>query len=183
MAKIRNLSDIQQQIAFTEFDFYQLYVATFKSSELGRIKSLLPLREMAISFGLIEGKNKSLRVKRGRKTFFSPEGKVALVFLKMYTGLSAPKLMEALNGNIHYRIFCGISSHLGEHRMRTKYNDIEKANLAYRKQRKHTHKQTRKMIMRLLGLLGKMLGEIRRQMRVHPDEEILSDRHLYRHYT
>ena len=35
--------------------------------------------------------------------------------------------------------------------MRTKYNDIEKANLAYRKQRKHTHKQTRKMIMRLLA--------------------------------
>ena len=26
MAKIRNLSDIQQQIAFTEFDLYQLYV-------------------------------------------------------------------------------------------------------------------------------------------------------------
>ena len=26
----------------------------------------------------------------------------------MYTGLSAPKLMEALNGNIHYQIFCGI---------------------------------------------------------------------------
>ena len=47
------------------------YVETFKSSELGRIKSLLPLREMAISFGLIEGKNKSLRVKRGRKPFFS----------------------------------------------------------------------------------------------------------------
>ena len=174
-----NILISQREIAFTEFDFYQLYVATFKSSELGRIKSLLPLREMAISFGLIEGKNKSLRVKRGRKPFFSPEGKVALVFLKMYTGLSAPKLMEALNGNIHYQIFCGISSHLGEHRMRTKYNDIEKANLAYRKQRKHTHKQTRKMIMRLLGLLGKMLGEIRRQMRVHPDEEILSDRHLY----
>ncbi len=169
------------------------------------------------------------RVKRGRKSFFTPEGKVALAFLKMYTGLSAPKLMEALNGNIHYQIFCGIrispenqltnyklidgillelsrklkvqeqqkvladawepymknldtvytdascyeslmrfptdvkllwecteraykmmcgiSSQLGEHRLRTKYNDIEKANLAYRKQRRHTHKQTRKMIM------------------------------------
>lgn len=62
--------------------------------------------------------------------------------------------------------------------MRTKYNDIEKANLAYRKQRKHTHKQTRKMIMRLLALLGKMLGEIRRQMRVHPDEELLNDKQL-----
>ena len=73
---------------------------------------------------------------------------------------------------------CGISSQLGEHRMRTKYNDIDKANLAYRKQRKHTHKQTRKMIMRLLALLGKILGEIRRQMRVHPDEELLNDKQL-----
>lgn len=44
-------------------------------------------------------------------------------------------------------MMCGISSQLGEHRLRTKYNDIEKANLAYRKQRRHTHKQTRKMIM------------------------------------
>ena len=97
MAKVRNLSDNHKQIAFTEFDFYQQYVETFKSSELGRIKSLLPLREMAISFGLIEDRPKSIRVKRERKSFFTPEGKVALAFLKMYMGLSAPKLMEALN--------------------------------------------------------------------------------------
>ena len=56
MAKVRNLSDIQQEIAFTEFDFYQQYIETFKTSELGRIQSLLPLREMTISFGLIEDK-------------------------------------------------------------------------------------------------------------------------------
>ena len=215
---------------------------------------------MAISFGLVEEKPKSLRVKRGRKSFFTPEVKVALAFLKMYTGLSAPKLMDALNGNIHYQIFCGIrispehhltnyklldgilvelskklkiqeqqkvladawkpyvknldtvytdagcyeslmrfptdvkllcecveraykmmcgiSSQLCEHRMRTKYNDIDKVNLAYRKQRKHTHKQTGKMTMRLLALLDKILGEIRRQMRVHPDEELLNSKQL-----
>ena len=98
----------QQEIAFTEFDFYQRYAETFKTSELGRIKSLLPLREMAISFHLIEEHPRHKRVKRGRKSFFTPEGKVASAFLKMYTGLSAPKLMEALNGNIHYQIFCGI---------------------------------------------------------------------------
>ncbi len=34
MAKVRNLSDTQQQIAFTEHDFYQRYVETFKISEL-----------------------------------------------------------------------------------------------------------------------------------------------------
>ena len=108
MAKIRHLSEIQQEIAFTEFDFYQRYAETFKTSELGRIKSHLPLREMAISFNLVEERPMHKRVKRGRKSFFTPEGKVALAFLKMYTGLSAPKLMEALNGNIHYQIFCGI---------------------------------------------------------------------------
>ena len=32
-----------------------------------------------------------------------------------------------------YRMMCGISSQLGEHRLRTKYNDIKKANLAYKK--------------------------------------------------
>lgn len=62
MAKIQNLSDIQQEIAFTEFDFYQRYVESFKSSELGRIKLLLPLREMALSFGLIAARIKSTEI-------------------------------------------------------------------------------------------------------------------------
>ena len=39
-------------------------------------------------------------------------------------------------------------------------------------------KQTRKMIMRPFALLGKILGEIRRQMRVHPDEELLNYKQL-----
>lgn len=211
-----------------------------------------------MKFGLIEEDRKSYKRKRGRKSFFTPEGNVALAFLKMYTGLSAPKLMEALNGNIHYQIFCGIrispknqlknyklidsilfdrskrlreqafqkaladawvpymkdldtvytdascyeshigfptdvkllweyverayammcgiSSALGEHRMRTKYTDIARANLSYRKQRKHTHKQTRKMISRQHALLGKLLGEIRRQLRVHTDASLLTDK-------
>ena len=30
------------------------------------------------------------------------------MFLKMYTGLSFPKLMEQLNGNIHYQMFCDV---------------------------------------------------------------------------
>ena len=48
---------------------------------------------MAISFRLLEEKPKNIRAKRGRKSFFTPEGKVALAFLKMYTGLSAQKLL------------------------------------------------------------------------------------------
>ena len=105
MSKVRNFSEIAPNIAFPEFNFYELYYSTFEKSELGRIKKLLPLREMADNFGLVR---KSMRPKLGRKLFFTPEGKVALMFLKMYTGLSCPKLLEQLNGNIHYQIFCDV---------------------------------------------------------------------------
>ena len=43
-----------------------------------------------------------------KKSFFTPEDNVALAFLKMYAGLTAPKLREDLNGNIHNQILCGI---------------------------------------------------------------------------
>lgn len=105
MAKVLQFSEITPGLAFTEFDFYKDYEESFKKSELGRFHALLPLREMAIRFGLIDSVP---RRKVGRKSYFSPEGKVALMFLKSYTGLSAPKLMEQLNANIHYQIFCGI---------------------------------------------------------------------------
>ena len=49
-----------------------------------------------------------MRLKFGRKSFFTPEGKVVLMFLKMYTGLSCQKLLEQLNGNIHYQISCDV---------------------------------------------------------------------------
>ena len=57
---------------------------------------MLPLREMAENFRLV---SKSLKPKLGRRSYFTPEGRVALMFLKMYTGLSCPKLKEKLNEN------------------------------------------------------------------------------------
>ena len=181
------------------------------------------------------------------------------MFLKMYTGLSCPKLMEQLNGNIHYqmlcdviidparpltnykslddimmelagklkiqqqqdllaemwkpymkdletmytdatcyesemryptdpkllwegieksyRIMCEFSSRLNLHRPRTKYLDVQKANLAYRKQRRRSKIQTRKIIRRLLDLLGKLLKEIRRMEReIDVAGKLLTDR-------
>ena len=252
MSKVRNFSEIAPNIAFPEFNFYELYYSTFEKSELGRIKKLLPLHEMAENFGLVR---KSMRPKLGRKSFFTPEGKVALMFLKMYTGLSCPKLLEQLNGNIHYQIFCDViidptrpltnykllddvmmelagklkiqqlqgiladkwrpymenldtmytdatcyesemryptdakllwegieksyatmcelSGRLGIHRPRTKFLDVQKANLTYRKQRKHNRIQTRKITRRLLDLLGKILKEIREIVRDHENAENL----------
>ncbi len=60
---------------------------------------------MAEDFGLVR---KGMRPKLRRRSFFTPEGKVAMIFLKMYTGLSCPKLLEQLNGDIHYQIFCDV---------------------------------------------------------------------------
>ena len=34
--------------------------------------------------------------KLGRRSFFTPEGKVTLMFLKMHTGVSGPKLLDLL---------------------------------------------------------------------------------------
>ena len=252
MSKVQNFAEIAPNIPFSEFDFYELYRKTFENSELGRIKKLLPLHKMAESLGLV---SKSLRPKLGRKSYFTPEGKVALMFLKMYTQLSFPKLLEQLNGNIHYQIFCDIaidptrpltnyklldaiamevaeklkiqeqqnllaqmwkpylkdldtmytdatcyesemryptdpkllwegiektykimcelSRRLNLHRPRTKYIDVQKANLTYRKQRKHTKSQNRKMTRRLLELLGKILKEIRKLERENDGAENL----------
>ena len=254
MAKVQQISGIVKRIPFEGYDLYDLFRITFENSELGRMKRLLPLHEMAVNFGLVS--NHRVR-KRGPKPFFSPEGKVALVFLKMYTQLSAPKLMEQLNGNVHYQIFCDIainplspltnykliddivselsdklkiqqqqdilaeawkpymknletfytdatcyesdmryptdqkllwecveksysimcrmSGRLGIHRPRTKYLDVEKANMGYVKQRKHSKSQQRKLTRRLIHLLGKILEEIRKMIRGH-DEEVLTVR-------
>ena len=259
MAKVQQISDMTKQIPFTEYDFYQIYEKSFEKSELGRIKSLIPLTEMAMRMGLKQT-NPSARKRRGRKSYFSPEGKIALLYLKMYTGESAPKLMEQLNANIHYQLFCGIrirpdrpltnykllndsfeeladllkikelqfvladkwrpllknldtvymdgtcyesvmryptdvkllwesiekayammvsiAHQLGEHRMRTKYIDIAKDRLAYVKQRKHTKEDTRHITQRMLALLGKLLNEIRRQQRKHPQIDLLKKKEL-----
>ena len=49
--------------------------------------------------------------------------------------------------------------HLSERIPRSKYNNIDKARLAYAKQRKHTASSTRKLRRRLLRLLSKLLSQ------------------------
>lgn len=252
MAKVQQLAEITPNLPLTEYDFYEFFRTTFETSELGKMKKLLPLRKMADNLGLVR---RDTMPRRGSRPYFTAEGKVALMFLKMYTGLSCPKLMEQLNGNIHYQMFCdviidpvnpltnyrlldgiildiagrlkiqeqqeilaaewkkymedldtmytdatcyesemryptdakllwegieksygtmcGLSSGLGVRRPRTKYLDVRKANLSYRKRRRHTKGQTRKITRRLLDLLGKILGEIRNLRQSHKESEDL----------
>ena len=44
---------------------------------------------------------------KGRNALFNPKGKLAVMFLKSYTGFSDRKLIENINGNLQYQMFCG----------------------------------------------------------------------------
>ena len=66
-----------------------------------------------------------------------------------------------------------IDDYPGIHRPRTKFLYVQKANLTYRKQRKHNRSQMRKITRRLLDLLSKILKEIREIVRDHENTENL----------
>lgn len=77
-----------------------------------------------------------------------------------------------------YVVMCTLSARLNVHRVKTKYVDVEKANLSYRKQRRHTKVQTRKQTRRPLNLFGKILKETRRLESENPAvESLLTARH------
>ena len=101
MVKIQKISEIEPCLGFTEFDMLKKYRQSFATSELGRLHSLFPFSELARQMHL---KSSPL----GRKSYFSPEGKIALMVLKSYTNFSDSQLIEYLNGNIHYQLFCGV---------------------------------------------------------------------------
>ena len=80
---------------------FSLYWNSFLESELGKTYRAIPWEKLI----------KSLKLKdyrKGRSSQFSPQGKLALMFLKAYSGLSDRKLYEHLNGSIQYQLFCGI---------------------------------------------------------------------------
>ena len=101
MVKIQKISEIEPCLGFSEFDMLKKYRQSFATSELGRFHSQFPFSELARQIHL---KSSTL----GRKSYFSPEGKIALMVLKSYTNFSDSQLIEYLNGNIHYQLFCGV---------------------------------------------------------------------------
>ena len=82
----------------------QKYRESFAVSELGRIYAQLPLKELAEKIRLHSPKKHH----QGNTPLFPPEGEVALMFLKSYTGQSDDGLIEMLNGSIHMQMFCGV---------------------------------------------------------------------------
>jgi hypothetical protein len=101
MSKIRKISEVEPTIPFSEFDFYKSYQKSFASSELGRLYRSIPFKELV----------RSLRLKdhlKGRTSYSPAEGKLALMFLQSHTGFSDSQLIDNLNSNIYYQLFCGI---------------------------------------------------------------------------
>ena len=101
MAKIQNISEIHPTLGFTKFDILEKYRKSFHESELSRLHSVFLFECMAKAAGLSEQR-------LGRRNIFIPCTKIVLMVLKAYTGFSDRQLVEYLNGNIHYQMFCGI---------------------------------------------------------------------------
>jgi hypothetical protein len=102
MSKLRRIFETTPEISFiSPQKEFSLYWKSFLESELGRIYQSIPWQDLVKSLKLKEKR-------KGRTSQFSPQGKLALMFLKSYTGLSDRKLYEHLNGSIQYQLFCGI---------------------------------------------------------------------------
>lgn len=74
----------------------------FLTTELGKIYQIIPWKELSKQFYPRRPE------KRGKKPEFSLQGKIALQFLKSYSGLSDESLMERLSSDYVYQFFCGV---------------------------------------------------------------------------
>lgn len=100
--KIRRISGFQKQIFFPNLDtHFQAHSAHFYKTDLGKIYQGIPWDDLVRVFKLKESK-------KGPDSIFSPRGKIALMFLKHYACCSDKRLIEQLNANIHYQIFCDL---------------------------------------------------------------------------
>jgi Transposase domain (DUF772) len=102
MRKLQRIFESTPEISFiSPQQEFSLYWNSFLESELGKIYQAIPWAKLIKSLNLKENR-------KGRSSQFSPQGKLALMFLKAYSGQSDRKLYEHLNGNIQYQLFCGI---------------------------------------------------------------------------
>ena len=109
MSKIRRISELQHEFLFLNTsENFDLYFNQFLISDLGKIYTAIPWDELVSIFKIKESI-------KGTKNYFSPKGKLALMFLKHYACCSDKRLIEQLNANIDYQFFCDI--HLGHHRL------------------------------------------------------------------
>lgn len=110
MGNIQRFFGTTREINFNspQNEFSQ-YWESFLESELGKIYRAIPWHNLVKSFKINE-------FKKGPMRLFSPQGMLALMFLKSYMDCSDKKLIEYLNGSIDFQMFCGI--YLGTNRIK-----------------------------------------------------------------
>jgi len=102
MRKIRRIFETSQEINFiSPQKEFSLYWQSFQASELGIIYQAIPWIGLAKTLKIRESN-------KGPDRIFSPQGMLALMFLKSYVGCSDRKLISYLNGNIDFQMFCDI---------------------------------------------------------------------------
>ena len=102
MCKIQRISNFQRQFSFFSIhENFDAFYDGFLQTDLGKIHQSIP-------FDLLAGQFKIQEFRKGTSTYFSPKGKIALMILKNYVGCSDKRLIEQLNGNIHFQYFCDI---------------------------------------------------------------------------
>jgi len=80
---------------------FLMYWGSFLQSEIGQIYQSIPWEGLIGHFKLKE-------YRKGPTRIFSPRGMIALMILKSYVDCSDRKLIEHLNGNINFQMFCDI---------------------------------------------------------------------------
>lgn len=109
MLKIQRTKEFQTRLNFQSHGgLFDEFRQRFLSSDLGKIYQAIPWDDLVKSFALKEHR-------KGPQCYFSPQGKIALMFLKSYADCSDQKLLEQLNSNIDYQFFCDL--HLGRERL------------------------------------------------------------------
>lgn len=102
MGKIQRIWETSLEINFkSPQEEFKIYWESFLESEVGKIHTAIPWQELIKHFKIKEHK-------KGPSRIFSPKGMLALMFLKSYVDSSDRKLIEHLNGNINFQLFCDL---------------------------------------------------------------------------
>ncbi|MFB9057720.1 transposase, partial [Mariniflexile ostreae] len=100
--KLQRISELQHEFSFLNpTENFNLYFSKFLDSDLGKIYTAIPWDALVSIFNIKESI-------KGTKNYFSPQGKLGLMFLKHYACCSDKRLIEQLNANIDYQFFCDI---------------------------------------------------------------------------
>ncbi|SFE10065.1 Transposase domain, partial [Thermophagus xiamenensis] len=107
--KVQRIPNFQATLPlFSVEDKFHLLYNQFLQTDLGKIYTAIPWDALVRIFKLQENK-------KGPASIFSPRGKIALMFLKHYSGCSDKRLIEQFNGNIYYQFFCQTFLEKGEY--------------------------------------------------------------------